>query len=118
VIHQPQPEETKVDRLGLPPRPSEPIPVVNQQPKLIEDTQHPVADEYEADMPRLEYTTICNADFLPLVCNEFITEYLDKHNHKTNIDRGDAIDLTRNLCWWLNEHNLTCAYISMNNKSN
>ena len=30
------------------------------------------------EIPEIEYTTVCNADFAPLICNEFVTTFLDK----------------------------------------
>ena len=27
-------------------------------------------------IPQAEYTAVCNADFLPMICNDFITEFL------------------------------------------
>ena len=62
-------------------------------------------------MPKLEYSAICNADFMPLVCNEFVSQFLDKGHRSSLLDRNDAIDLTRNLCWWLSHNDLTCVVI-------
>lgn len=46
-----------------------------------------------------DYCLINNGDMLPEVCNEFVTIFIEQH--KCKIDRGDAIDLTRNFCFWL-----------------
>jgi hypothetical protein len=34
----------------------------------------------EIYIPQAEYTSVCNADFLPMCCNEFVTEFLDKEH--------------------------------------
>ena len=38
------------------------------------------AEMEEIYIPQAEYTSVCNADFLPMVCNEFVTEFLDKEH--------------------------------------
>ena len=67
--------------------------------------------EYDDYMPQIEYSTICNADFAPLICNDFVTEYLDKDHGVCQLDRAEAIDLTRNFCYWLYKNDLSCAFI-------
>ena len=64
-------------------------------------------------IPQAEYTAVCNADFLPMICNDFITEFLDKDDGACQIDKGEAIDLVRNFCFWIAENDLTCAKITM-----
>jgi len=64
-------------------------------------------------IPQAEYTTVCNADFLPMVCNEFVTEFLDKDHGACQLDRAEAIDLTRNLNHWITSYDLSCARISL-----
>ncbi len=56
---------------------------------------------------------MCNTDFAPLVCNEFVTDFLDKPHGACKLDRCDAIDLTRNFCHWIGKHRLTCARINL-----
>ena len=34
-------------------------------------------DEEEIYIPQAEYSAVCNADFLPMICNDFITDFLD-----------------------------------------
>ena len=58
-------------------------------------------DLHEFEIPDVEYTTVCNADFAPLICNEFVTDFLDKKGRQKLIERNDAIDLTHNFCYWL-----------------
>jgi hypothetical protein len=43
-----------------------------------EDDEEAKVDEIY--IPQAEYTAVCNADFLPMICNEFITEFLDKEH--------------------------------------
>lgn len=67
----------------------------------------------EIYIPQAEYTAVCNADFLPMVCNEFVTEFLDKAHGACQLDRAEAIDLTRNLNHWVATHDLTCCRVSL-----
>ena len=78
---------------------------------MVQDKDHYVPEpEFEAH-PLIEYTTVCNADFLPVICNDFVSDYLDKNYRSRHLDRADAIDLTRNFCWWLSQNDLSCAVI-------
>lgn len=79
-----------------------------------EDNQEDEDQEYDEYIPMTEFTTVCNADFAPLICNEFISEFLDKNPEGAGLERQDAIDLTRNFCAWISKHDLTCAEIQMN----
>ena len=67
----------------------------------------------EIYIPQAEYTAVCNADFAPLVCNEFVSEFLFREHGACRLDRGDAIDLTRNFCNWIFVNKLTCARIQL-----
>ena len=73
-------------------------------------------EEMEEDIfiPQAEYTAVCNADFAPLICNDFVTEFLDKEHGACQLERNDAVDLTRNFCFWIVEKGLTCANIMLN----
>ena len=66
------------------------------------------------EIPEIEYTTVCNADFAPLICNEFVTSFLDKKGRQNLIERNEAIDLTHNFCYWLAKQDLTCAVVQLN----
>ncbi len=46
------------------------------------EKQEEVEEDEEEDIyiPQPEYTTVCNADFAPLICNEFVSEFLDKEH--------------------------------------
>lgn len=39
-------------------------------------------DKSEEDIfiPQAEYTAVCNADFLPMICNDFIQEFMEKEH--------------------------------------
>lgn len=67
----------------------------------------------------------------PLVCNYFVAEFLENdprnqtgatfsgkdEEEKQNeylVDRGEAMDLVRNLCSWLDKNQLTCAVLHPN----
>ena len=71
--------------------------------------------EEELYIPQAEYTAICNADYLPMICNEFITEFLEKEHGACSLEKGEAIDLVRNFNFWISELNLTCCKITMYN---
>ena len=36
--------------------------------------------EEEIYIPQVEYTAVCNCDYMPMVCNDFVTEFLDKEH--------------------------------------
>lgn len=44
------------------------------------DSEDEEAKVDEIYIPQAEYTAVCSADFLPMICNEFITEFLDKEH--------------------------------------
>jgi hypothetical protein len=69
--------------------------------------------EEEIFIPQAEYTAVCNCDMAPLICNEFVTEFLDREHGACKLDRGDAIDLTRNFCHFLKSSGLSCAKIHL-----
>jgi len=71
-------------------------------------------EEEEIYIPQAEYTAVCNADFAPLICNEFVSEFLYREHGACRLDRADAIDLTRNFCHWIFQKGLTCAKIQLN----
>jgi len=85
--------------------------------KMVRDLDNYIEDVRSSpnfNLPQLEYTTICNADLLPVICNEFVSDYMESNDHHLLLDRSDAVELTRNLCWWLAQYELTCAYIEVN----
>ena len=87
--------------------------VKNGEPGHLDEDEE--EDIYQEEyLPSTEFTTVANADFAPLVCNEFVSEYIEKDHGSCQLDRADAIDLTRNFCNWLSRHDLTCAVIQLN----
>ena len=68
-------------------------------------------DEYEIFIPQAEYSAVCNGDFLPMICNDFVQEFLEKDHGACNINRTESINLTRNFCHWVAHNGLTCARI-------
>jgi hypothetical protein len=48
-----------------------------------------------------------------MICNEFIVEFLDKQHGACVLDKAEAIDLVRNFNFWISEHDLTCAKVTM-----
>ena len=72
-------------------------------------------------LPSTEYTTVCNTDFAPLICNEFVSSFLQQdgqgmglNNNEGKLERREAIDLTRHLCHWLSKEAMTCAVVELN----
>ena len=45
-----------------------------QKPELDDDPE----ESEEIFIPQAEYSAVCNADFLPMICNDFIQEFMDK----------------------------------------
>ena len=80
-----------------------------------EDGDERMEEEGEDDIyiPQAEYSAVCNGDFLPMICNDFVTDFLDKEHGACSLDRSEAIDLTRNFCHWISNNGLTCARISL-----
>ncbi len=72
-------------------------------------------EEEDIYIPQAEYTAVCNADFAPLVCNDFISEFMEKEHGACQMERTDLIDLTRNFCSWIALNGLSCAHIGVNN---
>jgi hypothetical protein len=81
--------------------------------KKIEGSEEASEKQEDIYIPQAEYTAVCNADFLPMICNDFITEFLEKEHGACTLEKGEAIDLVRNFNFWIAENNLTCARICM-----
>jgi hypothetical protein len=60
-----------------------------------------------------EFCEVTNAEDVPDVSNEFITEFLDPDTNIFDICKEEAIDLTQNFCHWLYENNFTCSKLSL-----
>ncbi len=82
-------------------------------PQPVEE-QDDEDEEEDIYIPQAEYTAVCNADFAPLICNDFVSEFMEKEHGACQLDRADAIDLTRNFCFWIASTGATCAHIGLN----
>mmetsp|Transcript_34940 Transcript_34940/g.33980 ORF Transcript_34940/g.33980 Transcript_34940/m.33980 type:complete len:89 (+) Transcript_34940:265-531(+) len=82
----------------------------------INNEEQKVEDEEMEDIfiPQAEYTAVCNVDFAPLICNDFVTEFLDKEHGACALERSEAVELTRNFCHWISHKGLTCVIIGIN----
>ena len=60
-----------------------------------------------------DFTEYSNAEDVPDISNEFITEFLDPDQNHFDISKEEAIDLTQNFCHWLYENNFTCSTLSL-----
>ena len=89
---------------------AEPSEEAKEENKQDESAQQQQEELY---IPQAEYTAVCNADFLPMICNEFITEFLPKEHGACTIEQGEAIDLVRNFNAWIADYDLTCAKVTM-----
>ena len=78
-----------------------------------EQDGEPKKPNKEIFTPQVEYSTVCNADFLPMICNDFIQDFLEREHGACQINRNEAINLTRNFCDWIANNGLTCARISL-----
>lgn len=79
------------------------------------DKEFMINEQYLDDfVPQTDYTSVCNSDYAPLICNEFVSEYLDKDHGACQLERADAIELTRNFCNWIANEGLTCAHLQLN----
>ena len=77
----------------------------NKEKEDKEKTDENEEQEEEEDDFRppegVDYSAEFNGDFLPIICNDFVTDFLDKPHGICMLDRSDAIDLTRNFCHWI-----------------
>ena len=65
-----------------------------------------------------EFCQIKEAEDVPESSNEFITDFLfpEEQDYEFGISKGEAIDLTRNLCNWMYENNFTCSKLFLLDK--
>lgn len=105
-------EEQKEPQHPKPYQAPKPAPVLDQEHLMSEikrERKQQRLDQGESESdeefitPQIEYSTVCNADFAPLICNEFVTDFLDKEGRSNLLDRTEAIDLTRNFCYWVSK---------------
>jgi hypothetical protein len=58
----------------------------------------------EVNNIKKEYSRSVNAESLPDLCNEFVTEYMEQNNYfgiESAHDRDEIIDLIQHFCAWL-----------------
>jgi len=83
--------------------------------KCKDKFKNPECKDEEGEDSILEFSKVNTAEYMPEVCNEFVTIFLEQREEY--IDRGDAIDLTLNFCSWLYKKGHTCIKLSMKNYS-
>jgi hypothetical protein len=59
------------------------------------------------------FSSVTEADFIPEICNELVTDYFEEKITQFNIERDTVIDLTRNLCHWLLTNSFTMNKLTM-----
>ena len=47
------------------------------------------------------FCLVNTAEHAPLICNEFVTVYVDQNKHLFEISKEQKLDLTVNFCHWL-----------------
>ncbi len=75
------------------------------------NTSRQIRENPNINSKKLEYSSMSNAETLPDLCNEFVTEYLDSNNYfgiESEKDRSEIIELIQHFCNWLfvNKHTL------------
>jgi hypothetical protein len=63
-----------------------------------------------------EYTAVRNAETVPEICNEFVTEYLENNDYFGIIsdrDRNEVIELIQHFCTWLYLNGYTQSRLSL-----
>ena len=63
-----------------------------------------------------EYSSFVNAETVPEICNEFVTEYLENNDYfgiPTEDDRNEIIELIQHFCVWLYQNGYTQSRLSL-----
>jgi hypothetical protein len=63
----------------------------------------------------LNYSQIFNANDVPDVANDFVSEFLNSENSYFGFTKKEAIEYTNNFCRWLYDNNYSCSKISISN---
>jgi hypothetical protein len=76
-----------------------------------------VEQNVKVDQPFLkkEYSSYFNADSIPELCNEFVTEYLEKNEYfgiNSEKDKNEVIELIQHFCYWLYKMQYTASRLS------
>lgn len=59
-----------------------------------------------------EFCTKCNADNVPDMCNEFITDFMEGFDY-FGLDTMELIEIIQHLCNWLYENKFTTSKLSL-----
>ena len=70
------------------------------------------ATELKAKSGGLDYSTINSAEHAPEICNELVTIFIQDRRCLT-IEKGQMIDLTRNLCHWMFQEGFTTSKVTL-----
>ena len=66
--------------------------------------------------PRREYSALRNAETVPEICNEFVTDFLENNDYfgiSTERDRNEIIELIQHFCTWLYANGYTQSRLSL-----
>jgi len=63
-----------------------------------------------------EFTSFVNAETVPEICNEFVTDYLENNDYfgiNSESDRNEIIELIQHFCLWLYQNGYTQSRLSL-----
>lgn len=63
----------------------------------------------------LNYSQIFNANDVPDISNDFVSEFLNSENSYFGFSKREAIEYTNNFCRWLYDNNYSCSKINISN---
>ena len=69
-------------------------------------------ESFRPQREKFEYTEVNNGEFVPEICNEFVTVYYDEKQLMLKLNLQSAIDLTLNFCHWLYSNGHTSSQLS------
>lgn len=69
-------------------------------------------NKHKDDSTGEEYSTKSNADNVPDMCNEFITDFMEGYDY-FGLDTMELIDIIQHLCNWLYENKFTTSKLSL-----
>lgn len=69
-------------------------------------------NKHKDDQTGEEYSTKFNADNVPDMCNEFITDFMEGYDY-FGLDTMELIEIIQHLCNWLYENKFTTSKLSL-----
>jgi len=75
--------------------------------------KHKEKCELETRFIEKEFTQITNAEDVPDISNDFITDFIDPDTNSFDFSKEEVIDLTQNFCNWLYENTFSSSKLSL-----